>query len=76
MHRLIEAGKAAEEKYLNGRLGREYALITEEFDGEYTCGYTENYIKVYVEGKREGKIKVKLKGIFRDGASADIADGN
>ncbi len=76
LHRLIEAGKAAEEKYLNGRLGREYALITEEFDGEYTCGYTENYIKVYVEGKREGKIKVKLKGIFRDGASADIADGN
>ncbi len=72
LHRLLEVGKFAAEKYVNRQLGREYALITEEFDGEYTCGYTENYIKVYVAGERSGKIKVKLKEAFRDGVLAKV----
>ena len=72
LHRLIAAAEIAEEKYLNKRLGREYALISEEFDGEYTCGYTQNYIKVYVAGERCGKVTVKLKEPFRDGVLAEI----
>ncbi|MDE6850019.1 MAG: MiaB/RimO family radical SAM methylthiotransferase, partial [Clostridia bacterium] len=72
LHRLLHAGKIAEQKYINKQLGREYALISEEFDGEYTCGYTENYIKAYVAGEHGGKIKVKLLKPFRDGVLAEI----
>ncbi len=72
LHALLSAGKIAAEKYVQKQLGREYAVINEEFDGEYTCGYTENYIKVYVAGERSGKIKVKLKEPFRDGVLAEI----
>ncbi len=72
LHRLLQAGKIAGQKYINKQLGREYAVINEEFDGEYTCGYTENYIKTYVEGKHGGKIKVKLLRAFRDGVLAEI----
>lgn len=71
LHRLLAAAEIAEEKYLKMRLGREYALITEEFDGEYTCGYTQNYIKVYVSGKHSGKVAVRLKEPFRDGVLAE-----
>ncbi len=71
LHRLLEAGKIAERNYINKQLGREYALISEEFDGEYTCGYTENYIKVYVAGEHAGKVKVRLLSLFRDGVSAE-----
>ncbi len=74
LHRLLEAGKAAEEKYIKDRLGRRYCVICEEYDGEYTSGYTEGYIKVYVRGEHGGKLKVRLTEPFRDGASA-IIDG-
>lgn len=72
LHRLLAAGKIAAEKYVNNQLGREYAVVSEDFDGEYTCGYTENYIKVYVKGEKSGKIKVKLLKPFRDGVIAEI----
>lgn len=72
LQRLLKAGKIAEEKFIKKQLGREYAVICEEFDGEYTCGYTENYIKVYVAGERSGKIKVKLLQPFRDGVLAVV----
>lgn len=72
LHRLLEAGKAAAQKYTEKQLGREYAVISEEFDGGYTCGYTENYIKTYVVGAHTGKIKVKLLQPFRDGVLAEI----
>lgn len=72
LHRLLEAGRIAAEKYVKNALGREYAVICEEFDGEYTCGYTENYIKAYVAGERTGKLKVKLLRPFRDGVLAEI----
>ena len=72
LHLLIEEGKRAEEKYIKARLGREYAVINEDFDGEYTSGYTPNYIKVYVRGKVEGTSMVKLVSPFRDGVIAEI----
>ncbi|MDE6373201.1 MAG: radical SAM protein, partial [Clostridia bacterium] len=74
LHRLIAAGKTAEERYIERRLGREYVVIGEEFYGAYTCGYTGNYIRVYVEGEHTGKIKVRLAELFRDGALAEITD--
>lgn len=72
LHRLLNAGATAADKYIKKQLGREYAVINEDFDGEYTCGYTENYIKVYVAGEHGGKIKVKLLHAFRDGVLAQI----
>ena len=72
LHRLLAAGKIAAEKYVNNQLGRVYAVVSEDFDGEYTCGYTENYIKVYVKGEKSGKIKVKLLKPFKDGVIAEI----
>lgn len=72
LHRLLAAGKIAAEKFVNNQLGREYAVVSEDFDGEYTCGYTENYIKVYVKGEKSGKIKVKLLKPFKDGVIAEI----
>lgn len=71
LSRLIAAGKAAERNYVNCRLGREYAVISEDFDGEYTCGYTQSYIKVYIKGKAVGRINVRLVSAFRDGALAE-----
>lgn len=68
LHRLLAAGKAAEERYLSARLGKVYKVIFEEFDGQYTCGYTGGYIKVYVEGRHEGEADVKLLSLFSGGA--------
>lgn len=72
LHRLISAGKAAEERYVKVRLGREYAVISEDFDGEYTSGYTQGYIKVYMPGERTGKVSVVLERPFRDGVLARV----
>lgn len=72
LHRLLKAGETAALKFIQKQLGREYAVISEEFDGEYTCGYTGNYIKVYIKGERKGKVKVKLLKPFRDGVTAEI----
>lgn len=73
LHRLIQAAQTAEQKYINARLGREYALIGEEFDGQYTCGYTPNYIKVYIQGEYSGRVQVKLLKAFKDGVLATEA---
>ena len=72
LHRLLDAAASAEGAYLAKRLGREYSVICEEFDGEYTGGYTQNYIKTYVSGKHLGKIKVSLTRTFRDGVLAKV----
>ena len=71
LHRLLVASSVAAEKFIGKQSGREYALVSEEFDGEYTCGYTENYIKTYVAGKCDGKVKVGIVGPFRDGVLAN-----
>lgn len=72
LHRLLNAGKTAAQKFINKQLGREYAVIFEDFDGEYTCGYTGNYVKVYVKGEHTGKVTVRLLQPLRDGVSAEI----
>lgn len=69
LHRLLSAAAQAAVKYITARLGREYTVVYEDFDGVYTTGYTEGYIKVYAEGRRSGKEKVILKNLFKDGAS-------
>ncbi len=74
LHRLIEEGEAAERKYITERLGREYAVIFEDFDGGYTSGYTGGYIKVFVQGERTGRATVRLKELFRGGALAEICE--
>lgn len=71
LHRLIAAGKEAEQKYISARIGNTYEVISEDFDGAYTGGYTGGYIKTYMKGEHKGKIKVKLISPFRDGALSE-----
>lgn len=75
LHRLLQAGKTAEERYIGGCVGKNFWLIAEEFDGAYTCGYTENYIKTYVAGElaQGKKYLVTIKEIYADGALAVLA---
>lgn len=75
LHALLQAAKSAGEKYVNYRLGREYDVIFEDFDGEYTAGYTSGYIRVYARGERTGSAKVKLLQPFRDGAVCEVLIG-
>ena len=72
LHLLIEEGKRAEERYITARLGRDYSVICEEFDGQHTTGYTPNYIKVYIRGNAQGTVKVKLVAPFGDGAVGQL----
>ena len=77
LHALLSAASAASERYITARLGRCYDVIFEDFDGEYTSGYTAGYIRVYAEGEIKGSAKVKLVGLFRDGAVCEvIIEGN
>lgn len=68
LHRLLNAAAQSAERYVSRRLGREYTVIFEDFDGVYTTGYTEGYIKVYAEGRHGGKVKVRLDSLYKDGA--------
>ncbi len=70
LHRLLAAAAQAEANYIANRIGREYTVVFEDYDGEYTTGYTEGYIKVYVAGKRVGKGRVRLLSPYKDGALA------
>ena len=72
LHALLTAAKAAGEKYVKERLGRQYAVIFEDFDGEYTAGYTGGYIRVYAKGERRGSAEVVLSEPFRDGALCEV----
>lgn len=74
LHTLMEAAQSASEKYINQRLGRRYAVIFEDFDGEYTAGYTGGYIRVYAKGERKGEAVVTLKKLFRDGALCEVCE--
>ena len=72
MHRLLNAGKESEERYISKFLGTEREIIAEEFEDGYTCGYTDNYIRVYIKEKIETgkKLPVKLIKHFKDGVEA------
>ncbi len=69
---LIDAGAEQAHAYIQGRAGRVYKVIYEDFDGEYTAGYTGSYIRVYVKGERRGSGFVTLGGLFRDGALGEV----
>lgn len=72
LHELLEKAAQAAQNYCKHRLGREYEVIFEEFDGEYTGAYTGSYIRVYVRGEQSGKGKVRLNEPFRDGVLGEI----
>jgi threonylcarbamoyladenosine tRNA methylthiotransferase MtaB len=72
LHKLLQEGKAAAERYVEKHIGSVQQVIFEDFDGEYTGGYTAGYIKVYVANKLEGRASVLLLQPFRDGALAEI----
>lgn len=72
LHRLLEAGKSAVEKFISARLNRTAEVIAEEFDGTYTTGYTAEYIKVFIKGKVEGRCGVVLEKPFSGGALARV----
>lgn len=74
LHRLLEAGKAAADKFAQKFLGSEQEIIAEEFSDGYTDGYTGNYIRVYVSGElcTGKKYPVKLLKLFKDGVLAEI----
>ena len=74
LHALLQAAKAAGEKYVLQRLGRQYAVIFEDFDGEYTAGYTCGYIRVYAKGKWDNCADVVLIKPFRDGALCEVCN--
>lgn len=66
--KLIEAGRAQEERYLARFVGREAEVLFEE-EG----GYTANYIRVRAAGAREGSLcKVKLVSAEQGGMFAEI----
>ena len=67
LHRLLERGKAAEDRYTAALAGKSFEVIFEDFDGEYTDGYTGAYVKVYARGRHSGRAVVTVKEQFRDG---------
>ena len=68
MARLAACAEEAERRYLARFAGRTLEAV---FDGE--GGYTRNYIRVYAAGAREGgRYLVRLTGLVKDGASAEI----
>lgn len=54
--------------------GKTRQMLTESYEGGFTCGYTENYLKAYVKGKAElNKIfTVKIGEAHGEGALAGI----
>ena len=69
---VLEAARAAQEKYIRKFLGKELKVLFEE-DG----GYSENYIRVYAKDERakEGNFcRVKLLRAEKDGAFAEIEE--
>lgn len=71
LHTLLQRAKEHEREYISCRNGKEYDVIFEDFDGEYTGGYTPNYVRVYIKGDyRSQKLRITLREAFRDGALA------
>ena len=74
LHKLLQAGKEAADKFAQKFIGSEQEIIAEEFCGGTTCGYTGNYIRVYVKGElcAGKKYRVKLLSLYKDGVLAEI----
>ncbi len=75
LHRLLAAGRAAEERYVSRFVGTVQNVIFEDTEGAYTVGYTPNYIKVWLEGDFSGRsLNVTLTGPREGGAVAVPAE--
>ncbi|MDE7453403.1 MAG: MiaB/RimO family radical SAM methylthiotransferase [Clostridia bacterium] len=74
LHKLLQAGKEAADKFARKFLGSEQVIIAEEYSDGATCGYTGNYIRVYVKGElcSGRKYRVKLLSLYKDGVLAQI----
>ena len=75
LHKLLAAGRAAEEKYISRFIGTVRSVIFEDTEGEYTAGYTPNYIKVWLKGCHTGEIlNVELTALREGGAFAKLVE--
>ena len=73
MGEILALKKQLKDSFIQQNLGKEFWVIPEDCQGNFTVGYTENYVKTYLLGKVEDKkVKVVLKEPFEDGAIADI----
>lgn len=73
MGEILALKKQLKDSFIQQNLGKEFWVIPEDCQGNFTVGYTENYVKTYLLGKVEDKkVKVVLKEPFEDGAIAEI----
>ena len=74
LHRLLQAGAEAENKFIERNMGTVQRVIFEDMEGDYTAGYTGSYIKVYCKGDLRGKVcDVRLVGRYSEGALGELA---
>ena len=75
LHRLLAAGEAAAQRFVQRNLGTVQKVIFEDMEGDFTAGYTGSYIKVYCRGDLRGKVaNVKLCSPYFGGAVGEICD--
>ncbi len=73
VERLLQAGAAQKERYMQGFIGKRLELAPERFEGGYTEGYSQNYIRVYVRGEIEKRpTQVCVESLFKDGVLATV----
>ena len=73
MDEILALKKSLKDDFTRANLGKEFWVVPEDCQGNFTVGYTENYIKVYLAGKVESpKVKVLLKEPYEDGVLAEI----
>ncbi len=70
---LEEIALKSREKYLSSLLCKNFNVLTEDEEDDFTVGYTENYVKVYLpkSTKKNTIINIKLKEIFKDGVKGE-----
>ena len=74
LHRLLQAGAEAENKFIDRNIGTVQRVIFEDMEGDYTAGYTGSYIKVYCKGDLRGKVcDALLVGRYSEGALGELA---
>lgn len=71
LERMLAAGAAQKNAYLQRFIGKTLTLVPETFSSGYTEGYSENYIRVYVAGET-GKqaVHVRVERLLKDGVEA------
>ena len=63
-------------KFISQNLSKVLEIVPEEIVNGRISGYTGNYIRVYVDGAvlPAGKMKVRLSGLYADGALGETVD--